>query len=143
MKLFISFVLSVTLMVFAPAKARAGQQGSLTATNSTVLTATTNLLAGGSGALFTGNYSEITFQPVCTFTNASTNTFVADGSVDKVNWTLRVWTMTAAKTSTGTNIVVAGITNIPPGFRYPYYRVSIENPSTYATQTPKVLTFVH
>jgi hypothetical protein len=142
MKILISTMLSLALLAAASFKAEAGQ-GSLTATNNTILTATTNLLAGGSGSLFAGNASEITFQPMCTLTNASTNTFVWDGSVDNANWVLRVMTMTASKTTTGTNTVQAGITNMPAGFRYPYYRVSIENPSVYATSTPKVLTYIH
>ena len=129
-------IAAVTLTAFT-FTASAGQQN-LLSTNDTVLAASTNSLTT---PFFAGSSSDITFSPICTFTNASTNTFVGDASADNATWVLRVITMTAAQTTTGTNTVCAGITNLPVTQRYPYWRWSVENPSVYATKTPKVLGF--
>jgi hypothetical protein len=109
----------------------------LSPTNSTVLSATTNSLAS---SVSTATTTDVTFQPVCTFTNAATNTFAADVSTDGATWINRQVVIVLSQTVTTTN-TVSGITNIPSAQRYPYWRWSVENPSIYATGAPKVLSY--
>ena len=135
---------AITILVIAllaalaiPIASFAGVQN-ITATNNVVAAGSTNLLSGTAAYFFAGKSTDITLQPTCTFTNASTNTFVFDGSADGANWVARIMTMTASTTATGTNTVCAGITNLPSALRYPFLRCWIENPSIYSTWTPKV-----
>ena len=139
-QLNILMLLALVCALAIPNIARAGVQN-ITATNNVVAAGSTNLLSGTAAYFFAGKSTDITFQPTCTFTNASTNTFVFDASANGSTWVARVMTMTASQTTATTNTVCAGITNIPVGLRYPFYRCWIENPSVYSTASPQVSGF--
>lgn len=137
---FFKLIVSVFCLLAVQFTVNAGQS-QIVATNSTYLTATTNLL---SGVYYAGQSSDISFMPFVTVTNATTNAFVFDASVDGVRWPSNLRALirlTASQSGTGTNEITGAGTNLASGFRYPFWRVWVENPSSYAIKSPTVATF--
>lgn len=140
-KLFLTTGLSCGLALACNGAQQLANQVTTNA-SSMILSATTNQLTSPNYYIVTGPSAYIVFQPYCTLTNASTNTFVFDASVDGSHWTLGVMrVLGGSQTVTTTNVCVGTITNTPPGWRYPIWRVNVENPTSYATISPTLLVY--